>query len=140
MICYADPVQIPATSEEQTIKILSSGEIEFEDVEPVSRRKKRSLAYSQSSGFDVVDHGISPRERPRRKSIETLVVADRDMIRNHEHDRRDVTTYILTIMNMVSFMMHDIVRHMIDYDRRCLHCFRIVPWTVKSTWFCQVSS
>ena len=101
-----DPVTIPESSAQQAINLLSNGEIEFEEVEIALDRRRRSLEYRRVAvGFseeDLFDHVIQPRERPRVKHVETLVVADRDMIRNHERDRRDVTTYILTIMNMVS--------------------------------------
>uniref|UniRef100_H2YC18 Peptidase M12B domain-containing protein n=1 Tax=Ciona savignyi TaxID=51511 RepID=H2YC18_CIOSA len=64
-------------------------------------RTKRSL--NNSSG-DVIRNTLS---RPIMKNVETLVVADEQMIRNHERDHRDITTYILTVMNMVSGLFSD---------------------------------
>jgi len=106
LVCFADPVNIPESSDHQTLNLLSNGEIELEDVDISLNRHRRSLEYRRVAvgynGDDLSDHVFEPRERPRAKHVETLVVADRDMIRNHERDRRDVTTYILTIMNIVS--------------------------------------
>lgn len=43
----------------------------------------------------------------RRRVVETLVVADSQLVKNHAHDRVDVTTYILTVMNMVTSLFKD---------------------------------
>lgn len=54
----------------------------------------------------------SAADRPygrRKRIVETLVVADSQLVRNHENDRVDVTTYILTVMNMVSFSIHSVL-------------------------------
>uniref|UniRef100_H2YC19 Peptidase M12B domain-containing protein n=1 Tax=Ciona savignyi TaxID=51511 RepID=H2YC19_CIOSA len=100
------PVAIPDTDRHK-IKLLSNGEIELESDDVFYRedgskiRTKRSL--NNSSG-DVIRNTLS---RPIMKNVETLVVADEQMIRNHERDHRDITTYILTVMNMVSGLFSD---------------------------------
>ncbi|XP_072009019.1 A disintegrin and metalloproteinase with thrombospondin motifs 16 isoform X2 [Engystomops pustulosus] len=53
-------------------------------------RVKRSLAKSQ---------------RNRLLNVETLVVIDKTMMQNHGHD--NITTYVLTILNMVSALFKD---------------------------------
>nr|XP_018673460.1 A disintegrin and metalloproteinase with thrombospondin motifs 18 isoform X1 [Ciona intestinalis] len=99
------PVTIPDTENHQIIKLLSNGEIELESDEqtPVTggHRRKRS-----SGDFNDVSNRVNAT-RPTAKNVETLVVADAQMIRNHERDHRDITTYILTVMNMVSGLFSD---------------------------------
>nr|CAB3219994.1 A disintegrin and metalloproteinase with thrombospondin motifs 18 [Phallusia mammillata] len=108
------PIQIPKSSETKTIKLMSNGEIEFEEDfdlpnDPqVTSRHRRSAERVTSNLGNHLNRMASPiRERPSDKNVETLVVADRDMIRNHERDHRDITTYVLTVMNMVSGLFSD---------------------------------
>ena len=110
-VSITDPVAIPQSPEEQMISLLSNGEIALEDLPASSSRKRRAVEYrSAAVGLnenDLADHVIKPQKRPRAKNVETLVVADRAMIENHERDHHDVTTYILTVMNMVSWSRDD---------------------------------
>lgn len=57
-------------------------------------RSKRSVWHSEEHRED--------EKRRKRRIVETLVVVDQQMIRNHESENVDVTTYVLTVMNMVS--------------------------------------
>nr|XP_039260456.1 A disintegrin and metalloproteinase with thrombospondin motifs 18-like isoform X1 [Styela clava] len=50
---------------------------------------------------------ISVVTKRRRKIVETLVVADRELIEKHKSDHVDVATYILTVMNLVSALFRD---------------------------------
>jgi len=111
-LLLSDPVTIPDSEEPKKLKLLSNGEIELEpedlnqDATVLSRRRRSVDRSSGDTGKRVSD--VNSRlntgsHRSPDKNVETLVVADRDMIRNHARDRRDVTTYILTVMNMVSF-------------------------------------
>ncbi|XP_039260458.2 A disintegrin and metalloproteinase with thrombospondin motifs 18-like [Styela clava] len=88
----------------------------------VKTPKQVEHEYGRNPHFDDVDEdpiklGRHKRsadpwaaQRPgyqRRRVVETLVVADRQLVKNHENDRVDVTTYILTVMNMVTSLFKD---------------------------------
>ena len=66
-----------------------------------SARSRRSLVSVETRLHDK-EPTVTAMRRPKLKTVETLVVADRALIRNHERDKSDVTTYVLTVMNMVS--------------------------------------
>lgn len=59
-------------------------------------RRRRSINTWNGNSGSVVN-------TPTRRIVETLVVADQAMVKNHAHDRNsDISTYILTVLNMVS--------------------------------------
>lgn len=106
IICHpliVDPTAISSDVDAQ-IRHLSDGAIVLKSHEQAENEyektdeKGENLMKSQRSKRSIADHS---RAR-RRKVVETLVVADSQLVRNHAHDRVDVTTYILTVMNMVS--------------------------------------
>ncbi|CAK8692752.1 unnamed protein product [Clavelina lepadiformis] len=103
------PVTIPESESGRTIKVLSSGEIELEEEDLSSNIRRRRSLDVQGYRENDVDNYVTENaaRRPESKNVETLVVADRDMIRNHERDHRDITTYVLTVMNMVSGLFLD---------------------------------
>ena len=115
---------IPETFENKTFRLLSNGEIELEtrdqgdDVERVEaeRRFRRSAVDSLNSPtggggggggaggmYDAASESVASagRKRPGQKSVETLVVADSALMSKHQGDERNITIYILTVMNMV---------------------------------------
>lgn len=62
-----------------------------DEFEQQSRVKRSEITSSKEGGLNV----------------ETLVVADRKML--EKHGRENVTTYVLTVMNMVSRVTNSIV-------------------------------
>ena len=79
----------------------SDGEIEDEEVLRRVRRSAIDTILGESSDSVNNDVTVTSGDRPQRKNVETLVVVDRDMIENHERDHTSITTYVLTVMNMV---------------------------------------
>lgn len=97
-----DPTAISSDVDAQ-IRHLSDGAIVLKSHEQVKNEYKKNdgnvdnLMNLQRSKRSIAD---SSRAK-RRRVVETLVVADSQLVKNHQHDRVDVTTYILTVMNMV---------------------------------------
>lgn len=60
---------------------------------PASYRKPRTKRWAPQ------DDRKLQNSRRNRRSVETLVVADREMVR--KHGTENVTTYLLTVFNMV---------------------------------------
>ncbi|XP_039260459.2 A disintegrin and metalloproteinase with thrombospondin motifs 18-like isoform X1 [Styela clava] len=88
------------------IKELSDGE------RIIVRSKKKAIqeVVSEENGDhkrqkrNVIEKASKTR---KERIVKTLVVADRQLIKNHEKDHVDVTTYVLTVMNMVASLFKD---------------------------------
>ena len=109
-----DPVTIPETFENKTFRLLSNGEIELETREEEEERMKAERVFRSKRSaiptaddieedYSAADRAVASagERRPTEKSVETLVVADKALIKNHQGDERNITMYILTVMNMV---------------------------------------
>lgn len=109
-----DPIAIPDSPLSQTVKLFSNGNIGLEPLleedddeiqgAEVLRRSRRSAVEVMSEGGPALVNAdvLTGEYRPLRKNVETLVVVDRAMIENHQRDHTSITTYVLTVMNMVS--------------------------------------
>ncbi|XP_022253251.1 A disintegrin and metalloproteinase with thrombospondin motifs 16-like, partial [Limulus polyphemus] len=62
---------------------------------PKPTRQKRALHSPEEFNLD----------RNRRRNVETLVVVDKDMVK--KHGAENVTTYVLTVFNMVAMLYQD---------------------------------
>ncbi|KAL6108924.1 adamts16 [Pungitius sinensis] len=79
------------------------------------RRKKYMPKPPEEDAFILPDeYGINPRNKRavpmknqanQKLNVETLVVVDRKMMENHGHE--NITTYVLTVLNMVSSLFKD---------------------------------
>jgi len=114
------PVTIPETFENKTFRLLSNGEIELETREEEEERMKAERVFRSKRSaiptaddieedYSAADRAVASagERRPTEKSVETLVVADKALIKNHQGDERNITMYILTVMNMVSSLFKD---------------------------------
>ncbi|XP_072574335.1 A disintegrin and metalloproteinase with thrombospondin motifs 18 [Paramormyrops kingsleyae] len=78
-------------------------------------RRKKYAPKPPAEGWLAMDDEFGGQGRPKRSpippskagalNVETLVVADRKMV--EKHGRENVTTYVLTVMNMVSSLFKD---------------------------------
>ena len=98
-----DRKRLPGNSFGQCTTILAKIKYFAEKFDEATREREQWEKEHRSA--DVVTSSTSSGTRRRRRSIsserfvETLVVVDREMMEFYQHE--DVTTYVLTVMNMV---------------------------------------
>ncbi|XP_038966002.1 A disintegrin and metalloproteinase with thrombospondin motifs 16 isoform X2 [Rattus norvegicus] len=78
-------------------------------------RRKKYMPQPPDDNLYILPDEYKPSSRPKRSllkshrneelNVETLVVVDRKMLQSHGHE--NITTYVLTILNMVSALFKD---------------------------------
>ncbi|TNN79767.1 A disintegrin and metalloproteinase with thrombospondin motifs 16 [Liparis tanakae] len=121
----ADPTASSAAGEDQRVSISHADRMEHHDNDHkhgekqrqhfCGRRKKYMPKPPEEDAFILPDeYKFIPRNKRaapmkhqanQKLNVETLVVVDRKMMDNHGHE--NITTYVLTVLNMVSSLFKD---------------------------------